>query len=64
MVGPVFEFQDYKHYLYRTGIYKDIKPKFTIPAILKEVKTFAFCLPLFISLMAFPFDYLVSHEFG
>lgn len=64
MVGPVFEFQDYKNYLYRKGIYQDIKAKFTIPAILKELKTFAFCLPMFIVLMAFPNEYLITAEFG
>lgn len=33
LVGPVFEFNGYQHYLYRTGIYKDIKPGFTFPGI-------------------------------
>lgn len=35
LVGPVFEFNDYQHYLYKTGIYKDITPGSTMGAIRK-----------------------------
>ena len=35
LVGPVFEFNDYQQYIYKAGIYKDITPGFTMPAIRK-----------------------------
>lgn len=35
LVGPVFEYNDYSNYLYRKGIYSEVKPGFSFPAIKK-----------------------------
>lgn len=35
LIGPVFEFNDYQQYLYKTGIYKDVGPGFGMPGVRK-----------------------------